>query len=134
MNRPHGSQPELKQKAYRGPLHGIPVGISDIIDVFDMPTGCGSNAGRTATPAAMRLAWNGWRQAGAIILGKTVTTAYASFDPSPTRNPWNLSRTPGGSSSRSAAAVACANVSGLTSHHKPVAPLHAPRATAACIV
>jgi aspartyl-tRNA(Asn)/glutamyl-tRNA(Gln) amidotransferase subunit A len=47
------------------------------------------------------------RQAGATILGKTVTTQYASFDPSPTRNPWNLERTPGGSSSGSAAAVAC---------------------------
>ncbi|MBY0513729.1 MAG: amidase, partial [Gemmataceae bacterium] len=47
------------------------------------------------------------RQAGAVIVGKTVTTAYASFDPPPTRNPWNLDRTPGGSSSGSAAAVAC---------------------------
>src|SRR5207253_8372857 len=47
------------------------------------------------------------RQAGAILLGKTVTTQYASFDPPPTRNPWNLGRTPGGSSSGSAAAVAC---------------------------
>ena len=47
------------------------------------------------------------RQAGAVIMGKTVTTAYASFDPPPTRNPWNLERTPGGSSSGSAAAVAC---------------------------
>ena len=98
---------ELKAGQNRGPLHGIPVGIKDIIDVFDMPTGCGSKlwansyARRDATCVA-RL-----RQAGAIILGKTVTTAYASFDPPVTRNPWNLDRTPGGSSSGSAAAVAC---------------------------
>jgi aspartyl-tRNA(Asn)/glutamyl-tRNA(Gln) amidotransferase subunit A len=98
---------ELKRGHDRGPLHGIPVGIKDIIDVFDMPTGCGSKrwansyARRDATVVA-RL-----RQAGAVIVGKTVTTAFASFDPPPTRNPWDLSRTPGGSSSGSAAAVAC---------------------------
>jgi aspartyl-tRNA(Asn)/glutamyl-tRNA(Gln) amidotransferase subunit A len=91
----------------RGPLHGIPIGVKDIIDVFDLPTGCGSKlwansyARRDATCVA-RL-----RQAGAVILGKTVTCAYASFDPPVTRNPWNLDRTPGGSSSGSAAAVAC---------------------------
>ena len=98
---------ELKRGQNRGPLHGIPLGIKDIIDVFDMPTGCGSKrlansyARRDATCVA-RL-----RQAGAIIMGKVVTTAYASFDPPPTRNPWNLAHTPGGSSSGSAAAVAC---------------------------
>jgi aspartyl-tRNA(Asn)/glutamyl-tRNA(Gln) amidotransferase subunit A len=98
---------ELAAGQYRGPLHGIPVGVKDIIDVFDLPTGCGSRrwansyARRDATCVA-RL-----RQAGAVIVGKTVTTAYASFDPPPTRNPWNLDRTPGGSSSGSAAAVAC---------------------------
>ncbi len=98
---------ELKQKTYRGPLHGIPVGIKDIIDVFDMPTACGSN--RWANSYARRDATcvERLRQAGAVILGKTVTTAFASFDPPPTRNPWNLTRTPGGSSSGSAAAVAC---------------------------
>ena len=98
---------ELKQNNYRGPLHGIPLGIKDIIDVFDMPTGCGSKlwaqsyARRDAT-VVERL-----RQAGAVIMGKTVTTTFASFDPPVTRNPWNLDRTPGGSSSGSAAAVAC---------------------------
>ncbi|MFO0826045.1 MAG: amidase [Gemmataceae bacterium] len=98
---------ELKAGQHRGPLHGIPIGIKDIIDVFDMPTACGSKlwansfARQDATCVA-RL-----RQAGAIIVGKTVTTAYASFDPPKTRNPWNVDRTPGGSSSGSAAAVAC---------------------------
>jgi Asp-tRNA(Asn)/Glu-tRNA(Gln) amidotransferase A subunit family amidase len=98
---------ELKQNGYRGALHGIPVGIKDIIDVFDMPTGCGSK--RWANSYARRDATcvERLRQAGAVIMGKTVTTAYASFDPPPTRNPWNLERTPGGSSSGSAAAVAC---------------------------
>ena len=98
---------ELKAGQNRGPLHGIPIGIKDIIDVFDMPTGCGSK--RWAQSYARRDATcvERLRQAGAVILGKTVTTAYASFDPPPTRNPWNLDRTPGGSSSGSAAAVAC---------------------------
>jgi aspartyl-tRNA(Asn)/glutamyl-tRNA(Gln) amidotransferase subunit A len=98
---------ELRRGYYRGPLHGIPLGIKDIFDVFDWPTAAGSRlwaesiARRDATVVA-RL-----RQAGAIFLGKTVTTQYASFDPPPTRNPWDLHRTPGGSSSGSAAAVAC---------------------------
>lgn len=98
---------ELKRSGPRGPLHGIPVGIKDIVDVFDMPTGCGSK--RWANSYARRDATcvERLRQAGAVILGKTVTTAYASFDPPVTRNPWNLDRTPGGSSSGSAAAVAC---------------------------
>jgi Asp-tRNA(Asn)/Glu-tRNA(Gln) amidotransferase A subunit family amidase len=98
---------ELKQNNYRGPLHGIPLGIKDIIDVFDLPTGCGSK--RWANSYARRDATcvERLRQAGAVIMGKTVTTAYASFDPPVTRNPWNLDRTPGGSSSGSAAAVAC---------------------------
>ncbi len=101
------AEAELEQGTWRGPLHGIPVGIKDIMDVFDLPTAAGSKrwaqsyARRDAT-VVQRL-----RQAGAVVLGKTVTTPYASFDPPPTRNPWNPSRTPGGSSSGSAAAVAC---------------------------
>jgi Asp-tRNA(Asn)/Glu-tRNA(Gln) amidotransferase A subunit family amidase len=98
---------ELKAGQYRGPLHGIPIGIKDIIDVFDWPTAAGSrlwanSIARQDAPLVSKL-----RQAGAIILGKNVTTQYASFDPSPTRNPWNAGRTPGGSSSGPAAAVAC---------------------------
>ncbi|MGL4549681.1 MAG: amidase [Gemmataceae bacterium] len=97
---------ELARGVDRGPLHGIPVGIKDIIDVSDWPTACGSkrwaNAyARQDAPVVSKL-----RHAGAVLIGKTVTTAYASFDPPPTRNPWDLSRTPGGSSSGSAAAVA----------------------------
>jgi aspartyl-tRNA(Asn)/glutamyl-tRNA(Gln) amidotransferase subunit A len=98
---------ELKQNGHRGPLHGVPVGIKDIIDVFDMPTACGSKRWAQSYARHDATCVERLRQAGAVIMGKTVTTAYASFDPPPTRNPWNLDRTPGGSSSGSAAAVAC---------------------------
>ncbi len=98
---------ELNAGQNRGPLHGIPVGIKDIIDVFDMPTGCGSKLWANSYARQDATCVERLRQAGAIIMGKTVTTAYASFDPPITRNPWNLERTPGGSSSGSAAAVAC---------------------------
>jgi Asp-tRNA(Asn)/Glu-tRNA(Gln) amidotransferase A subunit family amidase len=93
-----------------GPLHGVPVGIKDIIDTGDMPTEDGTplHAGRTpdrdATVVAML------RQAGAVILGKTVTTECAYFSPGKTRNPHNPEHTPGGSSSGSAAAVAAGMV------------------------
>jgi Asp-tRNA(Asn)/Glu-tRNA(Gln) amidotransferase A subunit family amidase len=89
-----------------GPLHGIPIGIKDIIDVAGWPTKCGSplREGHVAERDAAVVA--SLRKAGAILLGKTVTTEWACFDPPPTRNPWNLNRTPGGSSSGSAAAVA----------------------------
>ncbi|MCU0982588.1 MAG: amidase [Pirellulaceae bacterium] len=95
-----------RQGRLAGPLHGIPIGVKDIIDVAGLATEAGSPLlkGRVAeqdAPVVARL-----RAAGAIILGKTVTTEFACFDPSPTRNPWNLEHTPGGSSSGSAAAVA----------------------------
>jgi Asp-tRNA(Asn)/Glu-tRNA(Gln) amidotransferase A subunit family amidase len=98
---------ELRHGRVRGPMHGIPVGIKDIIDVFDLSTGCGSrlwanNVARQDADCVAKL-----RAAGAVILGKTVTTAYAYLDPAITRNPWDATRTPGGSSSGSAAAVAC---------------------------
>src|SRR5260370_11133484 len=97
---------ELKQGKYRGPLHGVPIGIKDIFDVFDWPTAAGSkllarSVARKDSPVVERL-----RQAGAVFLGKTVTTQYASFDPPVTRNPWNAERTPGRSSSGSAPALA----------------------------
>ena len=98
---------EMRRGSYRGPLHGIPIGIKDIIDVANLPTAAGyrpwaQNIARRDATVVARL-----REAGAVILGKLATTQFASFDPSPTRNPWNMSRTPGGSSSGSAAAVAC---------------------------
>ena len=91
----------------RGPLHGIPIGIKDIIDVEGKVTGAGSPLMSQGPPADRDAELVGLlRNAGAVILGKTVTTQFACFDPPPTRNPWNLAHTPGGSSSGSAAAVA----------------------------
>lgn len=88
------------------PLRGIPFGVKDIIDVRGMPTECGSplRAGRVAAADAWVV--DRLRRAGAIPLGKTVTTEFAYFAPGPTRNPHDLAHTPGGSSSGSAAAVA----------------------------
>ncbi|MBX9680091.1 MAG: amidase [Gemmataceae bacterium] len=97
---------ELKAGVRRSELHGIPIGIKDIIDVFDWPTACGSKQWANAIPRYDAEIVRRLRAAGAIFLGKTVTTAYASFDPPPTRNPWNPKHTPGGSSSGSAAAPA----------------------------
>jgi Asp-tRNA(Asn)/Glu-tRNA(Gln) amidotransferase A subunit family amidase len=95
-----------------GPLHGVPVGIKDIFDTADMPTEFGSPywAGRTPRQDAAAVAR--LREAGAVIMGKTVTTEYAYFHPGKTRNPHNAERTPGGSSSGSAAAVATHMVPG----------------------
>ncbi len=99
---------EAAKGKFRGPLHGIPIGVKDIIDVAGLPTEAGSplRKGSIAKQDAPVVA--SLRQAGAIILGKTVTVEFACFDPSPTRNPWdpNLERSPGGSSSGSAAALA----------------------------
>jgi Asp-tRNA(Asn)/Glu-tRNA(Gln) amidotransferase A subunit family amidase len=98
---------ELERNVYRGPLHGIPIGIKDIFDVFDWPTAAGSKLWAQSIARQDAVVVERLRQAGAIFLGKTVTTLFASFDPPVTRNPWNLERTPGGSSSGSAAALAC---------------------------
>jgi Asp-tRNA(Asn)/Glu-tRNA(Gln) amidotransferase A subunit family amidase len=89
-----------------GPLHGVPVGVKDIIDTMDMPTEDGTvlHAGRTPDRDATVVAT--LRAAGAVIVGKTVTTECAYFHPGKTRNPHNPAHTPGGSSSGSAAAVA----------------------------
>jgi Asp-tRNA(Asn)/Glu-tRNA(Gln) amidotransferase A subunit family amidase len=89
-----------------GPLHGVPVAIKDIIDTADYPTELGSPlaAGRRPWHDATVVAK--LRAAGAVIIGKTVTTEFAYFHPGPTRNPHDRARTPGGSSSGSAAAVA----------------------------
>jgi len=93
-----------------GPLHGVPVGVKDIIDTGDMPTEDGSalHAGRTPAHDATVVAM--LRAAGAVIMGKTVTTEFATYTPGKTRNPHNSERTPGGSSSGSAAAVAAGMV------------------------
>src|SRR5437588_6216077 len=98
---------ELRQGRWRGPLHGIPFGIKDIFDVFDWPTAAGSSLWARSIARRDATVVERLREVGGVFVGKTVTTQYASFDPPPTRNPWNIERTPGGSSSGSAAAVAC---------------------------
>jgi Asp-tRNA(Asn)/Glu-tRNA(Gln) amidotransferase A subunit family amidase len=95
-----------QQPLARLPLHGLPVGIKDIFDTADLPTAYGSPiyAGhQPKTDAAMVMLI---RRAGGLVLGKTVTTEFASLEPARTRNPRNRAHTPGGSSSGSAAAVA----------------------------
>lgn len=89
-----------------GPLHGVPVAIKDVIDTMDMPTAYGSPVYKDYTPDEDADCVRKLKEAGAIILGKTVTTEFATYHPGPTRNPHNLSHSPGGSSSGSAAAVA----------------------------
>jgi Asp-tRNA(Asn)/Glu-tRNA(Gln) amidotransferase A subunit family amidase len=90
----------------RGLLHGVPIGVTDIIDRYDQPTGYGSPIYKSHQPLADAATIALARDAGAILLGKTVTTEFANRHPGKTRNPHNPAHTPGGSSSGSAAAVA----------------------------
>jgi Asp-tRNA(Asn)/Glu-tRNA(Gln) amidotransferase A subunit family amidase len=90
----------------RGPLHGVPVGVKDIIDTFDMPTEMGSPIYRGHRPLADAACVALLRRAGAVILGKTATCEFAGMAPAETTNPHNPAHTPGGSSSGSGAAVA----------------------------
>jgi len=93
-----------------GPLHGIPIGIKDIFDTADYPTEYGSPIFAGRRPDADATAVRKLREAGAVIIGKTVTTEFAYFHPGKARNPRDLNRTPGGSSSGSAAVVAAGMV------------------------
>ena len=111
------SEAERADRAQRagaalGPLHGVPIGVKDVFDTRGMPTEYGTpiHAGRRPTSDAAVV--TRLRAAGAIILGKTVTTELAGYTPGPTRNPHDPGRTPGGSSSGSAAAVAAGMVPG----------------------
>lgn len=90
----------------RGVLWGIPVGIKDVFDTHDLPTSYGSRIYEMYRPAQDAACVARLRAAGAIVLGKTVTTEFAFLNPGKTRNPHDLTRTPGGSSQGSAAAVA----------------------------
>lgn len=106
MNSARICESEINSGLYKGPLHGIPIGIKDIYFTKDMKTTCCSpiyqdfRSDYDSEPVKLL------REAGAVIMGKTVTTQFACGDPPPTKNPWNLSRTPGGSSSGSAAGLA----------------------------
>jgi Asp-tRNA(Asn)/Glu-tRNA(Gln) amidotransferase A subunit family amidase len=93
-----------------GALHGIPVGVKDIIDTGEMPTECGTVLYSGRQPAEDAAVVSLLRSAGAVILGKTVTAELAFYAPGKTRNPHNPAHTPGGSSSGSAAAVAAGMV------------------------
>ncbi len=93
-----------------GPLHGVPVALKDIIDTEDYPTECGSSLLAGRRPRRDATVVSRLRTAGAVIIGKTVTTEFAYFHPGKTRNPHDPARTPGGSSSGSAAAVAAGMV------------------------
>jgi Asp-tRNA(Asn)/Glu-tRNA(Gln) amidotransferase A subunit family amidase len=97
---------DLDRGPIQGILHGLPIGIKDLFDTHDLPTNYGSPIYGNNHPVCDAVSVSILREAGAIILGKTVTTEFASFKPGPTRNPRNLKHTPGGSSSGSAAAVA----------------------------
>jgi aspartyl-tRNA(Asn)/glutamyl-tRNA(Gln) amidotransferase subunit A len=101
---------EIEAGQHRGPLHGIPIAIKDIIDVARWPTAAGFEPWKNRIATEDATIVKRLRDAGAVFIGKTVTTQFASFDPPVTRNPWNLEHTPGGSSSGSAAAVACGMV------------------------
>jgi Asp-tRNA(Asn)/Glu-tRNA(Gln) amidotransferase A subunit family amidase len=93
-----------------GALHGIPVGVKDIIDTRDMPTECGSPIHRGRTPQANAAVVDKLLEAGAVVMGKTATTEFAYLHPTDTANPHNPAHSPGGSSSGSAAAVAAGHV------------------------
>jgi Asp-tRNA(Asn)/Glu-tRNA(Gln) amidotransferase A subunit family amidase len=96
----------LDDGAHQGLLHGLPIGVKDLIDTADMPTTYGSPVYASHQPAHDAACVALARSAGALVLGKTVTTEFATFQPNATRNPHNTAHTPGGSSSGSAAAVA----------------------------
>ena len=93
-----------------GRLHGVPVGLKDIIDVAGMPCECGAAAMKGRVPETDARLVESLRAEGAVIIGKTVTTELAFMQPAATRNPVNPAHTPGGSSSGSAAAVAAGHV------------------------
>jgi aspartyl-tRNA(Asn)/glutamyl-tRNA(Gln) amidotransferase subunit A len=101
---------EVQRGSTRGPLHGVPIGIKDIYWTAGLKTTCGSRIFADHVPNYDATTVARLKQAGAIILGKTVTTEFATADPGPTRNPWHLDHTPGGSSSGSAAGVAACMV------------------------
>lgn len=96
----------LDRRSIRGPLHGVPIGIKDVIDTADQPTQMGSPIYQDHRPACDAACVALLRAAGAVIIGKTITAEFAGMTAGPTINPHNGGHTPGGSSSGSAAAVA----------------------------
>ncbi|HET7638908.1 MAG TPA: amidase, partial [Ktedonobacteraceae bacterium] len=99
-------QAHYPDPASRPPLYGIPVGVKDMFNVDGFPTQAGSQLPANLFSGPEAVCVRRLRQAGALIVGKTVSAEFAYFEPGPTRNPHNLAHTPGGSSSGSAASVA----------------------------
>jgi Asp-tRNA(Asn)/Glu-tRNA(Gln) amidotransferase A subunit family amidase len=97
---------ELDKGSIKGILHGLPIGVKDLFDTYDLPTSYGSPIYANNYPASDAVSVALMRDAGGIILGKTISTEFATFKPPVTHNPHHLKHTPGGSSSGSAAAVA----------------------------
>ncbi len=103
----HAAEAAIARGAYRGPLHGIPVALKDLYYTAGTPTGAGSHVLDGFVPAHDATVTDRLQEAGAIVVGKTVTSEFAYGQNTPvTRNPWDLERTPGGSSAGSGAAVA----------------------------
>ncbi|UCH57668.1 MAG: amidase [Candidatus Bathyarchaeota archaeon] len=105
MDTAEGLTVEAEEGMLRSPIHGIPIGVKDIYYTEGIKTTMGSPLYRDFVPSYDAETVKVIKEAGAVIPGKTETTEFAAFDPAPTRNPWNLEHTPGGSSSGSAAAV-----------------------------
>lgn len=106
LSAAHQRERELETGGPSGPIHGVPVGLKDIFYTAGMKTTACSRIYADFVPAYDATTVKKIKEAGGIILGKAVTTEFASADPSPTYNPWNLAHTPGGSSSGSSVAVA----------------------------
>jgi aspartyl-tRNA(Asn)/glutamyl-tRNA(Gln) amidotransferase subunit A len=102
----HRLDAEARAGRFRGPLHGVPMGLKDIIHAAGLKTTAGARGFADSFPKEDASCVARLRAAGAVILGKLQTTEFAFSDPAVTRNPWHAARTPGGSSSGSAAAVA----------------------------
>ena len=105
LTQAKAAQDQRQASESLGPLHGVPVGVKDILDTADMPTENGTVLHRGRMPAEDAAVVERLRAAGAVILGKTVSTELAVYSPGKTKNPHDPTRTPGGSSSGSAAAV-----------------------------
>ena len=106
LNTARQREAEVRQGGPLGLIHGVPVGLKDIFYTAGMLTACGSRVYADFVPDFDATSVAKIKAAGGIVLGKAVTTEFATSDPSPTHNPWNLEHTPGGSSSGSSAAVA----------------------------
>ncbi|MGH7071225.1 MAG: amidase, partial [Acetobacteraceae bacterium] len=109
------AEAEILRGRYLGPLHGVPLAVKDLYDLAGTTASAGSKVRRGYVPRADATTVGKLRQAGAVFIGKTTTHEFAfGFDSPPTRNPWNLACTPGGSSGGSAAALAAGLCFGAT--------------------